>query len=292
MDRLLQIGFREIGRWTLAGDGLQLQLDTLPTHRRALYAFATESKLLYVGKTAGTLPVRLQAYVSPHQSQRTNVRNRAALLDLLREGTKVRILGWIDPGLHRIGPFDLNMAAGLEDSIIALLAPPWNGARMVETRETISHTHTLPQVPTEAPRPNLAISSVPDRVAQVLVSAVAGAPVGPTTSVSNAVRSSAYSSVDGTTFTVRLGKTYYERGFFNVPVVFSELFGTHGATVDLYCGTERAVVRATLDRKANQQNGTPRIYGKSELGYWFQRRFKLDDVLKVTVLSPTAAVLM
>lgn len=122
MDRLLQIGFREIGRWALAGDGLQLQLDILQAQRRALYAFATESKLLYVGKTAGTLPTRLQAYVSPHQSQRTNVRNRAALLHLLRAGTKVRILGWIDPGLHRIGPFDLNMAAGLEDSIIALLA--------------------------------------------------------------------------------------------------------------------------------------------------------------------------
>ena len=290
MDRLLQIGFREIGRWALAGDGLQLKLDPLQAHRRALYAFATESKLLYVGKTAGMLPTRLHAYISPHQSQRTNVRNRAALLDLLRAGTKVRILGWIDPGLHRIGPFDLNMAAGLEDSIIALLAPPWNGARMVETREAISHAQA--HVPTEAPQPELPIPAVPDRRSQVLVSTAGREPLVPVLPVSSSDRSSAYSSVDGTTFTVRLGKTYYERGFFNVPVVFSELFGSHGATVDLYCGTERAVVRAILDRKANQQSGTPRIYGKSELGYWFQRRFKLDDMLKVTVLNPTAAVLM
>ena len=290
MDRLLQIGFREIGRWALAGDGLQLQLDPLQAHRRALYAFATESTLLYVGKTAGTLPTRLQAYVSPHQSQRTNVRNRAALLDLLHAGTKVRILGWIDPGLHRIGPFDLNMAAGLEDSIIALLAPPWNGARMIEIREATSHTQ--PQVPTEAPQPELPIPSVPDSGVQALVTTVVREPVVLVMPVSSSARSSAYSSVDGTTFTVRLGKTYYERGFFNVPVVFSELFGSHGATVDLYCGTERALVRAILDRKANQQSGTPRIYGKSELGYWFQRRFKLDDMIKVTVLSPTAAVLM
>ncbi|MBQ5940404.1 hypothetical protein [Massilia sp. AB1] len=290
MDRLLQIGFRDIGRWTLAGDGLQLQLDTLPTHRRALYAFATESTLLYVGKTVGTLPGRLQAYVSPHQSQRTNVRNRAALLDLLRAETKVRILGWIDPGLHRVGPFDLNMAAGLEDSIIALLAPPWNGARMLETRRAASPIQ--PQVLIEVPSENLSISSASDGGAQLLAAATAKKLAVPLTSIPNTTQSSAHGSVTGSTFTVRLGKTYYERGFFNVPVAFSELFGSHGATVDLYCGTERALVRAILDRKANQQSGTPRIYGKIELGYWFQRRFKLDDVLKVTVLSPTAAVLM
>lgn len=290
MDRLLQIGFREIGRWALAGDRLQLQLDTMQAHRRALYAFATESNLLYVGKTAGTLPTRLQAYVSPHQSQRTNVRNRAALLDLLRAGTRVRILGWIDPGLHRIGPFDLNMAAGLEDSIIALLAPPWNGARMTETRRATSNTQ--PQLPVEAPAENLSISSALDGIAQLVAPAIAKELAVPLTSISNTTELSAHESVDGPTFTVRLGKTYYERGFFNVPVVFSELFGAHGATVDLYCGTERALVRASLDRKANQQSGTPRIYGKNELGYWFQRRFKLDDALRVTVLSPTAAVLM
>jgi len=290
MDRLLQIGFREIGRWELAGEGLRLLLDPLQVHRRALYAFATESKLLYVGKTTGTLPTRLQAYVSPHQSQRTNVRNRAALLDLLRAETKVRILGWIDPGLHRIGPFDLNMAAGLEDSIIALLAPPWNGARMLETRGATSHTQ--PQVPIEVPTGNLLISSASDGGAQPLAPATARKLAVPLTPIPNTTESSAHGNVNGITFTVRLGKTYYERGFFNVPVVFSELFGSHGATVDLYCGTERAVVRAILDRKANQQSGTPRIYGKIELGYWFQRRFKLDDVLKVTVLSPTAAVLM
>jgi hypothetical protein len=289
MDRLFQIGFRDIGRWTSSGHTLQLQLDTLPAHRRALYAFATETAVLYVRKTAGSRPARLQAYVAPHQSQRTNVRNRAALLDLLNAGTKVRILGWIDPGLHRIGPFDLNMAAGLEDSIIALLMPPWNGARTAEIRISASDT-LLPTLPAttvlSAPSASGPAMSVP------VAALVAETPATPTRSQLNPTVLSSYLGTGATSFTVRLGKTYYERGFFNVPVAFSELFGGHGVTVELQCGDERACLHAILDRKANQQSGTPRIYGKSELAYWFQRRFQLDDTLKVTVLSPTSAILI
>ncbi|MCS0629661.1 hypothetical protein NX786_09985 [Telluria mixta] len=290
MDRLLQIGFRDIGCWTLAGDTLQLQLDTLPTHRRALYAFATESAVLYVGKTAGSLPMRLKGYIAPHQSQRTNVRNHAALCDLLSTGTKVRILGWIDPGLHRIGPFDLNMAAGLEDSIIALLAPPWNGTSTTALR--VISPDMLSQALQAPPASLTPIASTPAPLAQAVAPLIVNAQVAPTTLLSNPAILSAPSNTSTSSFKVKLGKTYYERGFFNVPVAFSQLFGAHGATVELYCGDERACLHAVLDRKANQQSGTPRIYGKSELACWFQRRFQLDDTLKITVLGPTSAILI
>lgn len=291
MDRLFQIGFRDIGRWTLSGHTLQLQLEALSAHRRALYAFATESAVLYVGKTAGSLPVRLQAYVAPHQSQRTNVRNRAALLELLEAGTTVRILGWIDSGLHRIGPFDLNMAAGLEDGIIALLAPPWNGARTagsgVTAPGTSSPFRTASSV-LSGPGVTATAAPAPAPVAKVVAPlAVAASGAQPTASIVLASPGASAAS-----FTVRLGKTYYERGFFNVPVAFSRQFGAHGASVELHCGDERVRLHAVLDRKANQQSGTPRLYGKSELAYWFQRRFQLDDLLKVTVLGPTSLVLM
>jgi hypothetical protein len=225
MDRLLQIGFRDIGRWTLDGHDLRLQLDTLPSHRRALYAFAAESAVLYVGKTAGSLPTRLQAYVAPHQTQRTNVRNRAALLDLLRAGAKIRILGWIDPGLHRIGSFDLNLAAGLEDSIIAVLSPPWNGARTAEISAAAPGASTL------APIASTLTTVVPANPATAVK-----VPISPAASAASSTSLRAPFSTEANSFTVRLGKTYYERGFFNVPVAFSQLFGSHGATVELYGG--------------------------------------------------------
>jgi len=287
MDRLLQIGFREIGHWTADEGRLRLHLQTLPPHRRALYAFAIDARILYVGKTSGSLAGRLQAYVSPHPTQRTNVRNRAGLLELLGAGKIVKILGWIDPGLHRIGQFDLNMAAGLEDGIISLLAPPWNGARSAEAIK--SHHATAGATAVE----KNCLNVVPEGQADLASAGADSTPVIATvpTGLVMAPTAAPRSAPTACTFTIRLGKTYYERGFFNVPVAFSNMFGTHGAGMDLYCGQERAHLRAILDRKANQQSSTPRIYGKAELAIWFQRRFQLNGILQVTVLSPTSAVL-
>lgn len=288
MDRLLQIGFRDIGHWSAEAGRLRLQLQALPPHRRALYAFAVDNAIVYVGKTSGSLDSRLQAYVAPHATQRTNVRNRAGLLELLDAGRTVRILGWIDPGLHRIGPFDLNMAAGLEDSIIAVLAPPWNGARSAEAvRRHVAVADALPAAGEDA-------AAMPEGVPVPAPSPAVAPPV--TASVSPAVPAAPRVALLAAPpaevmFTVKLGKTYYERGFFNVPVAFSSAFGSHGARMDLYCGDEHLHLHALLDRKANQLNKTPRIYGKAELATWFQRRFQLDGTLQVTVLGPTSAVL-
>lgn len=71
----------------------------------------------------------MAGYVRPHATQRTNVRNNLALLNPLNAGLGVEIYAWADSGNHRIGEFHLNYAAGLEDSIIRSLSPPWNGAK-------------------------------------------------------------------------------------------------------------------------------------------------------------------
>lgn len=252
----------------------------MPTHRRGLYAFATDKTVLYVGKTAGTLPARLAGYVSPHPTQRTNFRNNVNLREFLKAGRSVNILGWIDPGLQRVGEFDLNLAAGLEDSIIAVLAPPWNGGRT-----------SLP-----SPAATLSTAASPSTT----ITTAAGTPVQvalltppPVPTKSDVQRDYAPVAAGGPSleqarahFMVRLGKTYYTQGFFNVPVAFSHHFAAHGTAVKLYCGSERTLLMGVLDRKANQNSKTPRIYGKAELARWIQRWLKLDGFLEVTIVGP------
>lgn len=224
-------------------------------------------------------PPRLRAYVAPHLTQRTNVRNNLSLRELLQAGRQVDILGWIDPGLQRIGAFDLNMAAGLEDSIISVLAPPWNGSRAsppssaaVQDAAAAVMAAGVPAqaVPVAELLPPGRVIAQPDRA-----SVVVGGP-----SEQARVR-----------FAVRLGKTYYHQGFFNVPVAFSHHFAEHGAAVKLYCGSERALMIGALDRRANTNSKTPRIYGKAELAHWMQRRLTLDGLLEVTVVGPTELLL-
>jgi hypothetical protein len=54
------------------------------------------------------------------------VRGNAAILKALLDGHDVQVFALPDNGLLKYGGFRLDLAAGLEDSIINELKPPWN----------------------------------------------------------------------------------------------------------------------------------------------------------------------
>jgi hypothetical protein len=267
MRRLLQIGFEQVGSWRLRAQELALDLTKMNGHRNVLYAFVDNAEVLYVGKTTGTLESRMGGYLRPHASQRTNMRNNLALLQLLRHDRAIDIYAWADPGMHRIGEFHLNYAAGLEDSIIRTLAPPWNGARsasptVVPVEQSVLGTPVLDELPALASSEDESVSAVEVRVLED-AGVIRAAP----------------------TFDVTLGKTYYHQGFFNVPIKFSGLFPEHGTQISIYCGDSRTLIRATVDRRANQSNKAPRIYGRASLANWFRLYKQLDQTAKIRVVS-------
>lgn len=274
MRRLLQIGFEQVGNWRLREQALVLELARMNGQRNVLYAFVNNVDVLYVGKTTGTLVSRMGGYLRPHASQRTNVRNNLALVQLLRHNRAIDIYAWADPGMHRIGDFHLNYAAGLEDSIIRTLAPPWNGARsapliVVPVEQPVLAEPELDELPAPA-------SSEGESVSGFEVQTLEDAGV---------IRAAP-------TFDVILGKTYYHQGFFNVPIKFSGLFPEHDTQISIYCGDSRTVIRATVDRRANQSNQTPRIYGRASLANWFSLYKRLDETAKIRVVSTNEIELM
>lgn len=139
MNRLLDIGFQVVGRWTRNDSGLEFELLKELPHNNTLYAFVANGEVMYVGKTTKTLHARLRSYRRPSDSQRTNVRNNALIAELLGKDTVVEILALPDPGHFRFGSFRLNLAAGLEDSIIEQLDPPWNGAKTSQLANEVAN---------------------------------------------------------------------------------------------------------------------------------------------------------
>lgn len=129
MDRLRLIGFRKIGQWSFEGGRPVPRMVDVPRQRNALYAFVSDNKALYVGKTTSTLTVRLRGYASPGPTQGTNIRCRANILAELNGGRLVEIWALPDEGLLQLGGFRLNLPAALEDDIIATLKPRWNGGK-------------------------------------------------------------------------------------------------------------------------------------------------------------------
>jgi hypothetical protein len=240
MNRLLEIGFQVAGHWTLTGETLACELIRHATQSNILYAFVCDGRVMYVGKTTKPLRQRMSGYRNPGSTQATNLKNHHHLKRLLEAGSSIDILALPDNGLMHYGTFHLNLAAALEDSIIATLKPEWNGRA----------------------RP-----AAPDGEDDPVVDPIA--PVVPPTD----------------SFEFILHRTYFNTGFFNVPVEHSNSFGEDGAEIEIFCGTAPRPILGTINRRSNA-NRTPRIFGGIDVRDWFQAHCKVMESVDVLVDSP------
>ena len=248
------IGFVAIGGWRLRGDDPRCVLDRLSDAAPALYAFAIGGEVMYVGKTVQTLRKRLYGYEKGSGSQRTNVRVRETIRQALREGRKVDILGFHDVKPGRVGIFQVNLPAALEDDIIRVLDPPWNGVRKART------TSRAKQV-------------APGGGRRRVDDGGAAAPVSETD------RESADAAAS---FAVTVGRTYFRQGFFNVPITHEHRFPADGGVVGIRLPERDTLLRATVNRRANT-NGTPRIMGGTGLRDWFRQATQVGGSIRVRV---------
>lgn len=127
MNRLLEIGFEPAGHWVLEHDKLRFDLTRHSTQKNILYAFVCDGQVKYVGKTVRALSTRMSGYKNPGKTQTTNINNHRRIKELLLNGVAVEILALPDNGLLHYGQFHVNLAAALEDDIIRVIDPEWNG---------------------------------------------------------------------------------------------------------------------------------------------------------------------
>ncbi len=88
-------------------------------------------------------------------------------------------------------------------------------------------------------------------------------------------------------FEVLVGKTYYDRGFFNAQVAVSTLFGADRDVIEIFLESDNLPIKGVINRRENP-NGTPRIIVGAVLRKWFQERVGLHGVIRVDVLSPVS----
>jgi hypothetical protein len=126
LQRLEHLGFVRCGEWRLDGDtSIDFDLEFKPDGKNVLYSFVSDSVVLYVGKTVQGLHKRLYGYKRPGSTQSTNIRANALIAERLATAV-VDIYVWACDGLMTYGGFRVDLAAGLEDSIVHELQPLWN----------------------------------------------------------------------------------------------------------------------------------------------------------------------
>lgn len=253
MERLLAIGFFKVGSWLLEAGLLRLDLQSHHKAERLLYAFISNGDVKYVGYTRKSLEQRMGQYFKPVSGQRTNIRVNASIVELLREGAPLDIYIMLNNGLLTYGGFPVDLAAGLESALIAdeEVDPEWN-----------IHGKEKAGSPRRRTNPGLVTD-----------------------------RSERGGERDGErSFNVKLKKTYYNQGYFNVPVRKSGLLvQVHGAEVKVQLGDgPETVIMGYLSRKA-VKSGTPRIFfrasHKTSFINWIQQNFSLEESMQVIVVS-------
>jgi len=246
MNRLLNMGFINVGHWTLTNDNLKYNLISNQTTKNILYSFVSNGEIKYVGKTTTELNRRMYGYQNPSPSQSTNLRVNERIKELLKKDKPVDIFIHVDNGLLRYGDLKINLAAGLEDSLIYDLNPKWNFSGKNRLEEDIESNN----------EDSIIINNNRDMESQTIK-----------------------------TFEIILGKTYYRQGFFNVSQKFSDSFGADKAIIEILLGNDnKDSIQGNINRTANP-NGTPRIMGRKGLTDWIQNNFKENDLLKVDILT-------
>lgn len=92
----------------------------------------------------------------------------------------------------------------------------------------------------------------------------------------------------GWVFYLKLHKTYYNQGFFNIPRAFDHLVGGEGSVTLVLCSNSG--VQGRINRTANL-NRTARIMGGVHLRIWFQENYSEGDTVPVRFDTPFRLIL-
>lgn len=261
---LLNLGFVDIARWVPRGDFLAFEVDHEDAAAlevklddpAAIYVFAQGDQVRYIGKTARSVRKRFVGYCRPGPRQSTNIRCHNRIKEALAAGGEVRILLFTPITHLRYANFDINLAAGLEDSLIKAFDPPWNGR--------------------ERGQP---ISEGAEREEEEIAA-------GPPAEVTPSFDKSPVSAPSIATFPINVGQTYYHQGFINPGVAASKHLGKDGEPIKVTFEDGTPPVVSSINRTANR-TGAVRVVGRNgDIARWFQKHCRIGDIIEGRILDP------
>lgn len=197
MNRLLQIGFLPVGYWELNENRILSVLNQNSERTNVIYCFIINAVPKYFGITRNTLRSRMYQYSNPGRSQSTNIRINQLLTNELQNNSHVEIYVFLDNGLIQYGNFTINLALGLEETLINCYQSEWNF------------------------RGNNRILELENRNIEIEV---------------NEPIESEIEQNQNIVFEINLINTYRNSGFLNIPANFSNLFPVDGAFINVEFG--------------------------------------------------------
>ena len=86
-------------------------------------------------------------------------------------------------------------------------------------------------------------------------------------------------------FPLKLEQSYYEKGFFNVPVHYDDFVRKDDGPVLLLLRDGRQI-EGYVNRSSANNNRTTRVMGRFALRDWFKENYSQGDTIPITFESP------
>ena len=127
LDLIKHLGFHHVGNWHIDETGLNFILkEVVKNKEQSLYAFVSGTEVLYLGKSTGVFIKRIRGYKRPGISQPTNNRINPKLSQMIQSKKDISIYHFECVEKFMFRDIPLNIAAALEDALIAKISPQWN----------------------------------------------------------------------------------------------------------------------------------------------------------------------
>ena len=280
MEKLLELGFKKVGIWRKDEKVLSFELSEFKDSADIIFAFIQNSTVVYMAVSNGNFETFLNTFVNPSN------------IDLEKTGIKNSILKALDNGEIAIYALKNKKFFGLmtrfsQSEIINLIKeikPSWNSDvkdRMKnivgKDRNAVLKSEQLKEKEREEAEEKAAKkieNSADTEKTPESVKETASKP---------AVKEKGKKQYE--TYIFILGKSYYERGFFNVKTSYSHLVGEDKSEIQIVLeGKEKYTIPGKINRTANVSKAA-RIIGNKPLKMWFQENAEVNSELRITFIS-------
>ena len=282
MEKLLELGFKKVGIWKKDEKVLSFELSEFKDSADIIFAFVQNSTVAYMAVSNGNFETFLNTFVNPSN------------IDLEKTGIKNSVLKALDNGEVAIYALKNKKFFGLmtrfsQSEIINLIKeikPSWNSDvkdRMKnivgKDRNAILKSEQLKEK--EREREEAEEKAIKETEAAADIEK-APEPLKETASKPTAKEKSKkqYES-----YIFILGKSYYERGFFNLKTSYSHLVGEDKSEIQIILeGKEKYTIPGKINRTANVSKAA-RIIGNKPLRMWFEENAEINSELRITFIS-------
>lgn len=266
MEKLLELGFKKIGMWKKTEKDLSFEISEFKDSTDIIFAFVQDSTVVYMAAAEGNFETYLSSFVNPSNLDLDKIAVKNSLLKVL-DDKDVFIYALKNKKWFGLAVKFSNVQI---TNIIKEINPSWNGDDLKDRMKNIVGKDRNAVLKSEKEKEK-------ERELEEAAVKQAAAEGKEVPAKKEKVKK------EHESYIFILGKSYYERGFFNLKTSYSHLVGEDKTDIQIVVG-DKQTIPGKINRTANVSN-TARIIGNKPLKMWFQENAAINSELRITFIS-------